>query len=219
MAKRNYNKKSEYWDKFGNPNNISIAQESQVFSPELCGDPFYVSDASYVSESRASVSRTSSGGMQTKTRINRAAVSETIDRFSSIRKGMLPYHYASDGVHVRDAIELCQKAYANVAVFRNAIDIMSEFANTDIFLEGGTSKSREFFEDWFKKINIWNLKDQYFREYYRSGNVFLYNNSSLYFVTADANNNDLQSNIINNNTIITILLLFTIITTSYYYYY
>jgi hypothetical protein len=174
MAKRNYNKKSEYWDKFGNPNNVSIAQESQVFSPELCGDPFYVSDASYVSESRASASRTSSGGMQTKTRINRAAVSETIDRFSSIRRGMLPYHYASDGVHVRDAIELCQKAYANVAVFRNAIDIMSEFANTDIFLEGGTSKSREFFEDWFKKINIWNLKDQYFREYYRSGNVFLY---------------------------------------------
>jgi hypothetical protein len=174
MAKRNYNKKSEYWDKFGNPNNVSIAQESQVFSPELCGDPFYVSDASYVSESRASVSRTSSGGMQTKTRINRAAVSETIDRFSSIRRGMLPYHYASDGVNVRDAIELCQKAYANVAVFRNAIDIMSEFANTDIFLEGGTAKSREFFEDWFKKINIWNLKDQYFREYYRSGNVFLY---------------------------------------------
>ena len=70
MSKRNYNKKSEYWDKFGNPNNVSIAQESQVFSPELCGDPFYVSDASYVSESRASVSRTSSGGMQTKTRIN-----------------------------------------------------------------------------------------------------------------------------------------------------
>ena len=174
MAKRNYNKKSEYWDKFNNPSNVSIAQESQAFSPELCGDPFYVSDASYTFESKASASRSTSGGMQTKTRINRAAVSETIDRFSSIRKGMLPYHYAADGVHVRDAIELCQKAYANVAVFRNAIDIMSEFANTDLFLEGGTAKSREFFEDWFKKINIWNLKDQYFREYYRSGNVFLY---------------------------------------------
>jgi len=172
MAKRNYNKKSEYWDQFTNPITSPVMQESQAFTPELCGDPFYVSDASYTSESKAS--RGLSGDMQTKTRINRAAVSETIDRFSSIRKGMLPYHYASDGVHVRDAIELCQKAYANVAIFRNAIDIMSEFANTDIFLEGGTAKSREFFQDWFKKINIWNLKDQYFREYYRSGNVFLY---------------------------------------------
>ena len=25
-----------------------------------------------------------------------------------------------------------------------------------------------------KKIGIWKLKDQYFREYYRSGNIFLY---------------------------------------------
>jgi hypothetical protein len=173
MAKRNYNKKSEYWGKFANPNDSIAVPVSQVFSPELCGEPFYVSDASYSAESIAS-SREASGGMRTQTRINRAAVSETIDRFSSIRKGMLPYNYASDGVNVREAIELCQKAYANVAVFRNAIDIMSEFANTDIFLEGGTSKSREFFQDWFKKINIWNLKDQYFREYYRSGNVFLY---------------------------------------------
>ena len=26
----------------------------------------------------------------------------------------------------------------------------------------------------FKKINLINIKDQYFREYYRSGNIFLY---------------------------------------------
>lgn len=173
MAKRNYNKKSEYWGKFTPSQNAVTPSAPQVFAPELCGDPFYVSDASYREESIA-FSRNSSESSRTQTRINRAAVSETIDRFSSIRKGMLPYHYASDGVNVREAIELCQKAYANVAVFRNAIDIMSEFANTDLFLEGGTSKSREFFQDWFKKINIWNLKDQYFREYYRSGNVFLY---------------------------------------------
>jgi hypothetical protein len=87
---------------------------------------------------------------------------------------LLPYEYAADGVTCRDAIELCQKAYSNVAVFRNAIDIMSEFTNTDIYLEGGTRKSREFFYEWFKKVNIINLKDQYFREYYRSGNIFLY---------------------------------------------
>ena len=43
-----------------------------------------------------------------------------------------------------------------------------------IYLEGGTKKSREFFEEWFKRVNIIGLKDQYFREYYRSGNVFLY---------------------------------------------
>ena len=87
---------------------------------------------------------------------------------------MLPYQFSLDGVNIRMAIELCQKAYANVAVFRNAVDIMAEFSNTEIFLEGGTQRSRSFFENWFKRINLNNLKDQYFREYYRSGNIFLY---------------------------------------------
>jgi hypothetical protein len=173
MSKRNYNKKSEYWDKFADPiKNLVIGESQAAFSPDLLGDPFYVSSASYSTTSLASSRGLSSP--TTQTRVNRSAVSDTIDRFSSIRKGLLPYNYASDGVNVREAIELCQKAYANVAIFRNAIDIMSEFANTEIFLEGGTQKSRDFFYDWLKKINIWNLKDQYFREYYRSGNVFLY---------------------------------------------
>jgi hypothetical protein len=88
--------------------------------------------------------------------------------------GMMPYEYASDGVNVREAIELCQKAYANVAVFRNAIDTMAEFANAEIYLEQGNKSSRDFFYRWFNKIRLWDLKDQYFREFYRSGNIFLY---------------------------------------------
>ena len=51
---------------------------------------------------------------------------------------------------------------------------MSEFANSKIYLEGGTQNSRDFVYKWFDRINLWNLKDQYFREYYRSGNIFMY---------------------------------------------
>ena len=87
---------------------------------------------------------------------------------------MLPFELTTDGVNVRDAIELCQKAYANVPIFRNTIDMMSEFANTDIYLEGGNESSRDFFDKLFTRIKLWDLKDQYFREYYRSGNIFLY---------------------------------------------
>ena len=143
---------------------MGTSQNQQIdCEPALMGEPFYVSTASTMG---MSVSRAS--------RINRSAIAPTIDRFSSIRGGSLPYNYAMDGVHIREAIELCQKAYATVSVFRNAVDIMAEFANTDIFLDGGTKKSRDFFYEWFKKINLNNLKDQYFREYYRSGNIFLY---------------------------------------------
>jgi len=172
MAKRKYTKKSDYWNKFDKSDKTHEIKKEESFSPEGLGDPFYTSSASYVGVSKSACTRVTSakGG----SRINRAAVAPKIDKFSSIRTGLLPYDYSEDGVNVREAIELCQKAYANVSVFRNAIDIMSEFANTDLFLEGGTKKSRDFFSEWFKKINLVNLKDQYFREYYRSGNIFLY---------------------------------------------
>ena len=172
MAKRKYTKRSEYWTQFNPKDHPSAASEVDV-SPELLGEPFYTSDASYGETSKARRQSPSESGFK-GSRTNRSAFRNLKDRFSSIRVGMLPYEYASDGVSCRDAIELCQKAYANVAVFRNAIDIMSEFTNTDIYLKGGTRKSRDFFYEWFKKINVINLKDQYFREYYRSGNIFLY---------------------------------------------
>ena len=74
-----------------------------------------------------------------------------------------PYNYGIDGVNVRDAIELCQKAYCNIAIFRNSVDMMSDFANSTLYLEGGSARSRTFINAWLKKIKIWNLKDQFFR--------------------------------------------------------
>ena len=174
MDKRHYNKKSDYWKKFEGSAIPIMSQAHNQYEPELCGEPFYVAEASlntsFANDSYSRVdSSARSGG-----RRNRAATSRTHDRFSSIRNGLLPYSYAMDGVNVREAIELCQKAYANVAVFRNSIDIMSEFSNTELYLEGGSQKSRDFFNQWFKKIKLWHLKDQFFREFYRSGNIFFY---------------------------------------------
>lgn len=173
--KRQYQKKSEYWNKFNSSSpQIQPILPNQDCSPELCGEPFYVSSASSnFHVSNAAYSRVSSSDKQ-GSRVNRSALSRTTDRFSSIRNGLLPYSYAMDGVNVREAIELCQKAYANVSIFRNAIDIMAEFSNTEIYLEGGSKKSQDFFNSWFKRIRLWGMKDQYFREYYRSGNIFLY---------------------------------------------
>jgi len=172
MAKRKYTKRSEYWNQFNASEHPSLPPNEEI-SPELVGEPFYTSTASYEYISKARRQALTDQGFK-GSRTNRVAYNNPKDRFSSIRVGMLPYEYASDGVTARDGIELCQKAYANVAVFRNAIDIMSEFTNTDIYLEGGSRKSREIFYEWFKRVNIINLKDQYFREYYRSGNIFLY---------------------------------------------
>ncbi|MDB4795609.1 hypothetical protein OAH07_03145, partial [Verrucomicrobia bacterium] len=143
------------------------SEASENYEPQLVGDPFYAH------ESKA-YSRSSLNDNSGLSRRNQISVSPKIFGYANIRGGLLPYHYGVDGVNVRDAIELCQKAYCNIAIFRNSIDMMADFANSNVYLEGGSAKSRNFIKSWFKKIKIWNLKDQFFREFYRSGNVFLY---------------------------------------------
>ena len=172
---RSYNKKSNYWNRFSkgakeneNSNLEDLINNNAESSPSFVGDSFYESSASY--------ERNSSGGGEgsTSLRRNLAYIGPKIYKYGNIREGMLPFEMSVNGYNIRDAIELCQKAYANVAIFRNAVDIMSEFANAEIYLEGGSQKARDFFSKWMKYTKMWNVKDQYFREYYRSGNVFFY---------------------------------------------
>jgi hypothetical protein len=171
--KRKYNKKSEYWGKFDKKQSIeeTLATnpllQNSTYTPSLEGEAYFNSTA------KASYSRTGSG-TTTRSRSNRVHKVPQSDRYTNIRDGLLPYDYSASGINVRETIELCQKAYANVAIFRNAIDIMAEFANSEIFLDGGSKKSRDFIEAWFRKVKLWKIRDQYFREYYRSGNVFFY---------------------------------------------
>ena len=126
-----------------------------------------------MSETQASAS--------TRTRSNKSARIDQTHRFENIDKGIVPFNYSSTGygnktsnIDVRDAVILCQKAYYNFSVFRNAIDMMAEFSCSDVYLTGGSKKSQEFFKALFDKVNIWNLQDKFFREFYRSGNVFVY---------------------------------------------
>ena len=115
----------------------------------------------------------------TRTRRNLSSSITRTDKYKNIDDGLVPFKYTkgvsnNSNLDVRDAVILCQKAYYNFAVFRNTIDLMTEFSVQDIFLRGGNKKSRDFFEAYFRKIGLWNLQDRFFREYYRSGNVFVY---------------------------------------------
>ena len=115
----------------------------------------------------------------TRTRRNKAADIVRTDRFRNIENGMIPFKYSrgvsnNSNIDVRDTIILCQKAYYNFSVFRNTIDLMTEFSISNLYYTGGSRKSREFFETLLRKINIDDLQSRFFREYYRSGNVFIY---------------------------------------------
>ena len=123
----------------------------------------------------------------TRSRRNVSSTVQRTDRFKNIEDGLVPYKYStgltggskSNVIDVRDAVKLCQKAYYNFAVFRNTIDLMTEFSVNEIYFKGGSKKSRDFFRALYKKINLWNFQDKFFREYYRSGNVFIHRFDAL----------------------------------------
>jgi len=173
VSKRKYNKKSPYWEKFSK-GSLPTKPTEESIPPIFAGESYYseTSAASVMLQSNAS--RNEPSVDRTSRRSNLKHKSKKKDKFENIREGILPYDVTAGGISIRDTVELCQKAYANISIFRNAIDIMAEFANSEIQLKGGNSKSRDFIYKWFEKINLWKIRDQYFREYYRSGNIFMY---------------------------------------------
>lgn len=165
--KRKYTKTSDYWEKRKNKSKSleSLAhKEPEAFEPKMIGDSFY--------ESTASRSLRPSSAERSAGRTNSTATKAINKRFKNINDGLLPFEYSADSVDAKDAIELCQKAYFNIAAFRSTVDLLSDFADADVYLEGGSEKSRKLIEAWFKRINLNDLKSQYFREYYRSSNFF-----------------------------------------------
>lgn len=97
-------------------------------------------------------------------------------KFPNLNSYSLPYDYGSSNfIVISDAVLLCQKAYARVGTYTSVIDTMVTLANTDgVYLDEGNNESISFFQAWLKRINIEKLKNQFFRELFRSGNIFLY---------------------------------------------
>ena len=111
-----------------------------------------------------------SAATATRTRRNVSSGIIRSDRYKNIDEGLVPYKYSKgvnnkSNVDVRDTVILCQKAYYNFSAFRNVVDLMTEFSVGDIYFTGGNKKSRDFFEAFFKKINLASFQDRFFREY------------------------------------------------------
>jgi len=115
----------------------------------------------------------------TRRRRNRSSTILRTNRFKNIEDGLIPFKYTKDitntsGITVRDAVILCQKAYYNFAIFRNTIDLMSEFCAGNIYFTGGSKRVNHFIQAFFDKINLNDFQSKFYREYFRSGNVFCY---------------------------------------------
>lgn len=90
----------------------------------------------------------------------------------NIGRGVSPT--LSGEISPAEAICLCQRAYWNISIFRQTIDIQTEFSNSKLHFTGGSSASRSFFKKWYKKIKGTKVSENFFREWFRSSNIFLY---------------------------------------------
>lgn len=101
---------------------------------------------------------------------------EDANSFQNIRAMAMPYtgfngnrSYAG----MRDAIDLCVKAWTGIPVVRNAIEVSVEFSAQPIYFKSENQTVLTFFTEWWKIIGGPKLVEQCMREYYRSGNPFL----------------------------------------------
>ena len=110
---------------------------------------------------------------RTQLRDNQIANYEPTTKFDQIDEMSRPFASNNKGIiSVSRAISLCQKAYDNVAIVRNTVEAMVEFAVAEVYFEGGSEPARKFFYQWFKEIRQDKLAEQFFREFYRSSNIF-----------------------------------------------
>lgn len=126
------------------------------------------------------------------TRSNRAAYISPIDRYANVRDSFLPFRYHTTGygseqgdgngtngnnyLTIRDVLLLCYRAYWRFPIVKNLIETMVTFSASKIYLTGGTQVSRDFFEAYFNKIKLVSFTTEFFREFWRSSNCFIYKN-------------------------------------------
>ena len=161
MATRSYNKKSDYWN-----------NRKQVVTEAVAAQPTTMPTLAYDFDGKEHYTANASTGDGYR---NTFSASITpLDRFRNINGGMLPWEARQGFLGIADAILTCQRAYANVAIIRNTIESQVEFSTSKLHIKTANTTVKQFFTEWFNKINLNNFSNQFFREYYRSGNVFVY---------------------------------------------
>lgn len=167
---RSYNKKSEYWvNRAKSPiANIEVKNE-RIATPNinytLAGESFYESTASC-----------GGGGMSSTGYVNQAAGSVFQNNpWPNISSQLIPWSIGvSSFAGATMGIVTIQQLYAASALFRNAIENLVEFSCSRLHIRTENKTVSDFFNEWFGRINIYKFINNWFREYYRSGDVFAY---------------------------------------------
>ncbi len=175
---RQYNKKSPYWeqrkkqssevDNIVNTNVVKQNPPNKDYQNQLF--PAFDEQTHY-----SAVAACGGGDIGSTYRTNFAPTIEELNRYKNIRGGITPFNMAGGGFYsVANAVSLVMQAYWNYGTLRNAINLLQDFSVSRLHIKTSNKTVKTFFETWFEAINLYDLMAQFFLEYYRSGNVFLY---------------------------------------------
>ena len=180
---RTYTKRSEYWQNRSAAKTVSpLPPPTQPVAPQINSNPFpeinYGSEYDERVPSQVAYASNPNAAPSVVYR-SRQENNGTVDfyAFQNIRalpSSLTNYMGSRDYIGVRDAIELCVRAYNGVPALRNAIEVCVEFSNQPLWIKCSNQTVKTFFQEWFNAVLMERLKEQFFREYYRSGNVFIY---------------------------------------------
>lgn len=176
--KRSYNKRSPYW---GQPRKVVAPAAlgpsmSAVPSVATVQAPFMEGEASFDGQPHFSARAACGGGMgNTTTFRDTASPSVSFDNFPNIRSGVVPWNMQAGGYYgASEAITLSYQCYFQYALLRNTINLLADFSVSRIHVKSSNKRVKTFFETWFDAIGLNQFMAQFFLEYYRSGNVFIY---------------------------------------------
>jgi len=171
---RPYTKKSEYWSKPRSSGQTVINMPSPTPAAPIPATPFPNVEYGSTEVATAGAVPASTSSVRGAQR-NNGMVDP--DAFQNIRAMGLPwqgYNGNRNYVGACDAIELSTRAWMGVPVVKNAVEVSVEFSNQPLFVKSDNKTVETFFTEWFKALGMESFKQQWFRSYYREGNVFSY---------------------------------------------
>lgn len=97
-----------------------------------------------------------------------------LNKYPNLRNGVVPLTEVEGNYSVAEAISTTYLAYHNFALLKNAINMMVDFSVSGLHIKTENKSVKRFFKAWFDAIKLNDFQSQFFMEYYRSGNVFMY---------------------------------------------
>lgn len=177
MPKRKYTKRSPYWNQFDQKEQSHASTQQTATLPDF--DFTNISLAGDQPDPRQG-HVAHFGNQQVQMGI----------RYPHLNDVFIPQQKTGTVISSSEIIRICQKAYFKVSIVRNTVESMVELSNRKLKVQKGSKRSRKLVEEWLKQINISSLKEEWFREFYRGGNVATV---KTYAYIDDSEFNDIRS--------------------------